>query len=196
MKYVSAITVPETGAKVLESVPPEEGIPIGNYFSQLAANLYLSAFDHWIKETLKIKYYMRYMDDMVFFSNSAQVLRKQFREIDWYLISKLQLSIKENWQIFNVDARDVDIVGYRMSHNPTILRKSTFKRLRRKCLDIAKKQSGADLTYSEFCSANSYKGWSMHGNDATIREKYYEPIQEKLNEFHKLLRENTQNHIV
>lgn len=41
------------------------GIPIGNYTSQYFANIYLNELDHYIKETLQIKYYVRYMDDFI-----------------------------------------------------------------------------------------------------------------------------------
>lgn len=182
--------------KIIDSVSPEEGVPIGNYFSQIAANLYLSWFDRWVKTVLKIKYYMRYMDDMVFFAKTAWELRKQFREIDWKLCSELHLSIKENWQIFKVDARAVDVVGYRMGHGNTILRKTTFQNVRRSCNVVARRDCAENLTYPEFCSVQSLKGWSMHANDTTIRENYYAPIEEKLNEFQKLLKKPAHNLII
>ena len=47
---------------IIDSAP---GIPIGNYLSQFFANLYLSYFDHWLKETKRVKYYYRYADDLV-----------------------------------------------------------------------------------------------------------------------------------
>ena len=53
--------------EIIDSLPEDEGIPIGNYLSQYSGNLYLSQFDHWIKEVVGIKYYFRYMDDMVFY---------------------------------------------------------------------------------------------------------------------------------
>jgi len=52
-----------------------EGLPIGNYTSQWFANFYLKDLDHYIKEELKVKYYIRYMDDMVLFSNNKKELR-------------------------------------------------------------------------------------------------------------------------
>ena len=42
-----------------------KGIPIGNYTSQYFANIYLDKLDKYIKETLKVKYYVRYMDDFI-----------------------------------------------------------------------------------------------------------------------------------
>lgn len=171
---------------IIDSVPPDEGLPIGNHFSQVSATLYLSPFDHWIKEQLKIKHYTRYMDDMVFFAADKGELRRKFRELDWYLVSRLHLSIKDNWQIFPVDARYVDFVGYRMSHTGTLLRKTTFGRLRTRCISVAKRGDAENLTYPEYCSVNSYKGWSMHGNDETIKKNYYQPIEPIMKKFHNL----------
>ena len=45
----------------------EKGLPLGFYTSQWFANFYLQDFDHYVKQQLKIKYYIRYMDDMVLF---------------------------------------------------------------------------------------------------------------------------------
>lgn len=44
---------------------PAKGMPIGNLSSQLFANIYLDDFDHWVKESLRIRHYIRYVDDLV-----------------------------------------------------------------------------------------------------------------------------------
>ena len=54
---------------------PGKGVPIGNLTSQYFANHYLASFDHYVKETLGVKRYIRYMDDMLFFSSSPSDLR-------------------------------------------------------------------------------------------------------------------------
>ncbi len=74
----------------------KEGLPIGNYTSQWVANFYLKDLDHYIKEVLKVKYYVRYMDDVVLFSNNKKELRKVKYAIDEFLV-KEKLIIKENW---------------------------------------------------------------------------------------------------
>ena len=43
--------------EIIDSVPPNEGVPIGNLLSQYSGNLYLSSFDHWMKEVLHVKHY-------------------------------------------------------------------------------------------------------------------------------------------
>ena len=51
-----------------------KGIPIGNLTSQFFANIYLNRFDHYIKDDLGVKAYIRYVDDMVFFDNDVSKL--------------------------------------------------------------------------------------------------------------------------
>jgi RNA-directed DNA polymerase len=53
----------------------DKGMPIGNLSSQLFANIYLNDFDHWVKETLRVKRYIRYVDDMVIVSQDPDELR-------------------------------------------------------------------------------------------------------------------------
>ncbi len=52
-----------------------KGMPIGNLSSQLFANIFLNDFDHWIKETLRVKQYIRYVDDMVVLGESREELQ-------------------------------------------------------------------------------------------------------------------------
>lgn len=52
----------------------EKGIALGNLVSQIIANIYLNDFDHWIKETLRVKFYLRYVDDIILLGSSAEEL--------------------------------------------------------------------------------------------------------------------------
>lgn len=51
---------------------PAKGMPIGNLPSQLLANMFLNPFDHWVKETVRVKHYIRYVDDMVFLTETRE----------------------------------------------------------------------------------------------------------------------------
>lgn len=53
-----------------------KGMPIGNLPSQLFANIYLCDFDHWVKEVLGVRHYIRYVDDMVVLGSSYAELRQ------------------------------------------------------------------------------------------------------------------------
>lgn len=94
-----------------EDIDPETGIPIGNYLSQYSGNYYFSSFDHWIKEQKYVKYYFRYMDDMVIFGKTKEELFVLKKEIDIYFRNELKLNIKENWQVFPSYVRGIDFLG-------------------------------------------------------------------------------------
>ncbi|MDD5681368.1 MAG: reverse transcriptase domain-containing protein [Candidatus Omnitrophica bacterium] len=110
----------------------KQGLPIGNYISQFAANLYLTYFDHWIKEVMRVKYYFRYCDDIVILSNNKVHLHQLLKEIQEYIQNNLNLKVKSNYQIFPVDSRGIDFVGYRFYHNRVMLRKGIKKNMMRK----------------------------------------------------------------
>ncbi|MCG8345558.1 MAG: RNA-directed DNA polymerase [Chlorobiales bacterium] len=70
-----------------------KGLPIGNLTSQFFANYFLNGFDHFVKETLHCKGYVRYVDDFVLFSNSKEELRQWEKEIEAFLeILRLKLN--------------------------------------------------------------------------------------------------------
>jgi len=60
---------------------PDKGIPIGNLSSQLFANIFLNDFDHWVKETLRVKRYVRYVDDMAIIGESREELEALCEQI-------------------------------------------------------------------------------------------------------------------
>lgn len=142
--------------EIIDSAP---GIPIGNYLSQYFANLYLSYFDHWIKEHLMIKYYYRYADDMVILSSNKNCLHAYLKEIQHYLSCELNLSLKNNYQIFPVDKRGIDYIGYVFYHSHILMRKSIKKRFARSVFRSRKR------------SYSSYYGWAIHCNSINLLKK-------------------------
>ena len=122
--------------EIITSVP--RGVPIGNYISQFAANLYLAYFDHWIKEVKQVKYYFRYCDDMVILASEKEYLHKLFADIKQYLTANLELIIKKNYQIFPVKDRGIDFVGYRFYHDHVLLRKGIKTNMMKKCSQLKK----------------------------------------------------------
>ena len=112
-----------------EVIDSADGVPIGNYLSQFFANLYMAYFDHWVKEELKVKYYYRYADDIVILSDNKNQLRSWLVAIKLYLTHELQLKLKDNYQIFPVNSRGIDFVGYVSYHTHTKLRKSIKMKL-------------------------------------------------------------------
>jgi len=152
---------------IVESAP---GIPIGNYLSQHFGNLYLSELDHRIKEKERCKYYFRYCDDMVVLHKSKRRLNEIKDKIVDYL-KNLRLELKGNWQIFPVDSRGIDFLGYRFFHNYILLRKSIAYRFRRKMRRLTK-HCGVMKPVSVLSTVMSYYGWMKCANCLYLTKKY------------------------
>lgn len=138
--------------KIIDSA---KGLPIGNYTSQWFSNFFLQGLDHFIKEEIRVKYYIRYVDDLVLLGPNKKTLHRAKDEIADYLIS-IGLSLKGNWQVFRVDCRDIDFLGFRFYRDKTILRKRNALRIRRRCRKINKKST---LNYADASAVISYWGW-------------------------------------
>lgn len=164
--------------EIIDSTEGDYGIPIGNYLSQYSGNLFLAALDRWIKEKLRIKYYIRYMDDIVILLDNKEDLKTIFKLIKDFLNNILDLEIKDNWQIFPSRVRGIDFVGYRHFGTYVLLRKSTAKQLKRKMLDIIKKlKNGGNLNYINYCCINSYKGWLIWANCYNLYIVWIKPLE-------------------
>lgn len=151
--------------EIIDSAP---GVPIGNYLSQFFANLYLSYFDHWLKEEKRIKYYYRYADDMVILSDSKEKLHGLLKEISCYLTEKLHLELKGNYQIFPVESRGIDFVGYVFFHSHILMRKSIKKNFCRKVSRLNRKKTIAKEYRTCICS---WIGWAKHCNSRNLIKK-------------------------
>ena len=148
--------------EIIVSAP---GVPIGNYLSQYFANLYLAYFDHWIKEEKHVRYYFRYADDIVMLSSSKENLHKLRIEIEDYL-ADLHLELKPNWQVFPVEARGIDFLGYVFFHTHTRLRKSIKQRMFRTAGRMAR--ASPDKVLPRFAA---WTGWMKHCDSRNLKRK-------------------------
>lgn len=147
----------------------EKGLPIGILVSQWFANFYLQELDHFIKEKLKAKYYIRYMDDMVIFGRNKKELHRIRKEIEKYL-RLINLKLKDNWQVFKIDCRALDFMGFRFFRNKTILRRSIMLRITRKAKVVSKRHNIKNAR-----SMLSYLGWLKHSNSRGLYLKWIKP---------------------
>lgn len=101
-------------------VPPEKslfnaakgkGLPIGNLTSQFFANVYLNALDQFIKHVLKIKYYVRYVDDFVIMHEDKEKLRSWLAAIKTFLKEKLGLKLKNEIKVAPL-GNGINFLGY------------------------------------------------------------------------------------
>lgn len=107
----------------------EKGIPIGNLLSQIYALIYLNPLDHFIKRTLKIRWYCRYVDDFILFGLSLSQAHELKDRIERFLADELGLRLSR-WGI-EPSRKGVNFVGYRTWRSRRFIRKHslyTFKR--------------------------------------------------------------------
>lgn len=179
---------------IIDSTPGKVGIPIGSYLSQFLANFYLTPFDHWVKEELRVKKAIRYMDDIVILDGSKKTLAEILKKLEVYFRDTLNLTIKGNFQIFPVDVRGIDFIGYRFFHDYILLRKSTCKRLKKLFTKLLSKHRLHQLlSFSEFAAANSYIGWLKWCNSYNLNKKYSFPLVSALTRCYKYaIHQNTE----
>ena len=123
-----------------------KGIPIGNLTSQFFANIYLNELDHYIKETLDCKYYIRYVDDFVIFKNNKQELWNVKMKIKTMLY-KLRLSLHPiKVKIYRVD-QGVKFLGYKVFPHYIHLKTENIQRFlkRMKAYRVALRKGGVQF---------------------------------------------------
>lgn len=135
--------------KIIDSyhVKPGFGLPIGNLTSQYFANFYLSELDHFIKRNLKVKVYVRYMDDMLLLSNSKSELKLQLDEID-KMAKACSLTLKPVILIKTV--LGVPFLGYKLYPHKILLNRASKLRFKQKLFLYQKLLNRKNFTQSEY----------------------------------------------
>lgn len=108
------------------------GIPIGNLTSQLFANIYLHELDMFAKQQLKIRRYVRYMDDILFFHPDKDQLRKWQHQITHFLHHELHLAVNPRKVRIYPARLGVDFVGFVLHRSHRRVRASSVRRFRRR----------------------------------------------------------------
>ncbi len=156
------------------------GIPIGNFTSQYFANIYLNELDHYIKEKLRIKYYVRYMDDFIILIPSKNQAKKLLELIKNFLNDKLQLQLNSKSRYF-LNTKGIDFCGYRIFETHILLRKRFKKKINNKFKLWKKLIKNKKFSYCKFVlSVNSCKGHAAHCNSYKFINKFNQNIDKLL----------------
>ena len=147
--------------KELDNIPLYEynkGLPIGNLSSQILAVFYLNDIDHYIKEKLHCKYYVRYMDDFIIFHEDKEYLKYVLKEVKEKLHTDCKLNLHpKKTKIFSIK-EGLTFLGYHFiiknNHLITLMNPKTKKKIRKNIKRVIKK----DLPNKEntFASYNGY----------------------------------------
>lgn len=147
----------------------EVGMPIGNLTSQMLANVCLNELDQYVKHVLKVRYYIRYMDDMVMLHPDKKELHRLRVLIEEYLNDVLHLDLNSKTTINKV-SNGIAFVGLQIHANWRKMRKKSVKKMKARIRFIAKLY-GEGLIDLETANntMQSYYGMMKHCNSYGLR---------------------------
>ena len=117
--------------QVLKAQPRKKGIEIGNYTSQTFANIYLNEVDQYVTRILKVKYYYRYMDDIVLFTKTKQDAKDILEKIKIFLRDNLELELNDKTAIFKSN-QGVNFCGYKINEYRLKIRNKGKRKFKKK----------------------------------------------------------------
>lgn len=194
-KYISDKKLLEfTKIIIFDKREPDEknGIPIGNYTSQFFANIYLNELDQFVKRTLKIKYYVRYMDDFILLLPTKKECIEIKKKIEKFLEENLELSLNNKSRYYPY-TMGVNFCGYRTFTTHRLLRLSSKKKIKDNIkkwnklyannkLDITYtlQSLGSWVAHSSHCSSYKLRKKILNNCDFLINDKFYNNLHEEL----------------
>jgi len=147
------------------------GLPIGNLTSQLWANVYLDVLDHFVKEELRERYYVRYMDDFIILGPDKSHLWGVKHEIEHFLDEKLSLRLNGKTGIAPIE-QSIDFLGYRIWSTHRRLRKSSKKRMKRKLKAFQRKYKNNEMEFEKINACiQSWLGHARHCDSYNLCKK-------------------------
>ena len=152
------------------------GIPIGNQTSQFFANAYLDPLDHFVKDRLGIKGYVRYVDDFLVFSDDKSHLADVRDQIREFLIRlRLRLHAKKN-VIFPVND-GIRFLGYRVFPTHRLLPKENVRRFRRRVRVMQEEYAAGRASFAEvYQRLISWSGHAKQANTYRLRCHLFDTI--------------------
>ncbi len=147
----------------------KKGIPLGNLTSQFFANVYLNKFDHFIKQELRCKYYIRYVDDFVMLDNDKEHLHEIRAQAEEYLES-LRLCIHNRKSRIYKVTDGIAFLGYRVFPEHRLLKKENVLHMRRKLKKMILQYHKGDIPLDKIQqSIQSWVGHAVHADTYQLR---------------------------
>lgn len=160
--------------KIIDSSPEgERGIPLGNVTSQDFANIYLNEADQFAKRFLGLKYYVRYMDDIIVVVPTKEEAKIAKDSLTLFLKDRLDLLTNDKTKIFPVE-QGVNAYGFKIYTTHRLVRNSSKAAMKRRIKAMDKKIKNNELTkeYVQQC-VNSWLGHARHSSSFNLCNKIF-----------------------
>ena len=159
--------------EILYANKREKGLEIGNYTSQMFANIYLNEVDQYIKHKLKVKYYCRYLDDSIVIVRTKKEAKEILEKIKKYLKENLELELNQKTQIFK-NKQGVNFCGYKINEYRMKLRDKGKRKLKKKVKKLKEEIQKENLTSKQ---AKKYLaghlGYIKYANNYNLLNKIF-----------------------
>jgi len=162
-------------SKSLFCSPNNCGLPIGNLTSQLFSNVYLNSFDHYMKDTLKLDYYGRYVDDFIVIHESKEYLKDVKENVNDFFTKRLHLQLHPRKMFLQHYAKGVAFLGTYIKPNRIYIGNRTknnfFRTVQETDNLLSNTEVSKTLLFKVRASINSYLGIMRHYNTYKLRKK-------------------------
>lgn len=160
----------DVGNVAYDELLGDVGLPIGNLTSQMFANLYLNELDQFCKHRLKLRFYIRYMDDIIILHHDKRFLETVKQEIQIFLDERLRLQLN-NKTCIRPTSMGIEFVGFRVWSTHLKLRKKTAKKLKKRLKYLFAAFVAGEIDRATLDrSIASYKGILQHFNSYGLRQ--------------------------
>ena len=151
----------------------DKGMPIGALISQMLANLFNDPLDQYCKRELRIRYYIRYQDDVIILSNSKKQLHDWKKKIERFANEEMLMDFNDKVCIRPISL-GIDFCGYRNYPTHIKIRKSTTKRMKRRLKKLMRQYEDGEVTL-DYCRSvlDSYFGLLKHCNSYALKNKIF-----------------------
>jgi len=160
--------------KIIDSADEisELGLPLGNTFSQIGANIYMNEADQYVKRKLSIKYYIRYADDIVAIVENKEKAKEVLELITNFINTNLKLDVNtKKTKIFPIN-QGVNSIGFKIHPTHKLLRNDSKKRIKRKTKKMKNLILEGKMTIEKAEQIlNSWLGHAMNGNSHNFINK-------------------------
>ena len=121
--------------EIIYSNEGDIGLAIGNYTSQMFANIYLNEIDQYVKHVIHCKYYFRYLDDSICMFKTKEEAKEALEKIKKFLWNKLKLELNEKTQIFK-NKQGINFCGYKINPYRLKIRDRGKRKLKKKIKEL------------------------------------------------------------
>jgi hypothetical protein len=159
------------GDHLFTPIQRRKGLPIGNQTSQFFANIYLDPLDHFIKENLRVKGYVRYVDDFLLFGEDKNCIWQRKEKIEEFLV-RYRLRLKHNGVTLCRVRDGFGFLGYNVFPNVILVKRAAILRFRRKVKEVREKRRKGRISLDRVkCFLFGYMGHFVQGTTTNLRRK-------------------------